>query len=170
MRELKFRAWSPSENKMYYSKLVAPDYEKHGLVSWVAEYEFGISPLTGGVILLLPVDYPVTNAIDGRVLRLEKRMMPVKDAEIMEFAGILDKHGVEIYEGDIVEFEKEKWLIKFGEHDVPVDYHDGSAYGFYMDTLIIRPVINERPVLPFMRERIIVIGNRFQHPELLNAN
>lgn len=86
----------------------------------------------------------------------------------IEWSGILDKRGVEIYEGDIVEYSKDNHEVMFGEHEGPGDYHDFDAYGFYLSKIKIPSFIHERSLLPFMSKDCVVIGNRFQNTELLN--
>ena len=82
-------------------------------------------------------------------------------SEPMQFTGLLDKNGVEVFEGDVVKSNSHKpttFKIEFieggfcatqSEHNYPLDINH-----FYPSTGCM----------------IEVIGNIFQHPHLLEAN
>lgn len=76
MREIKFRAW---------------DGERMGVVTSIH---------SGGN----PMVQVVTDWQDGKGYHWRVRMWPVSDIKLMQFTGLHDKNGVEIYEGDMVKF------------------------------------------------------------------
>ena len=75
------------------------------------------------------------------------------DCEIMQFTGLLDRHGVEIYEGDIVEDSSSRYKII---------YHTD---GFYLHN-----IYEPENILLQLRHCYLlntVIGNIYENPELL---
>lgn len=75
--------------------------------------------------------------------------------EIMQFTGLLDKNGKEIYEGDIVKGSGFTGEILFTDFAWMV--HRFDADGEVEETVIITDY------------KLEVIGNKFENPELLEA-
>ena len=72
---------------------------------------------------------------------------------VMDFTGLHDKNGKEIYEGDVVQYSYNDYetLLKS-----PVEYHEGAFY----------PVCE----IPEEARHFEVIGNIYENPELLKTN
>ena len=106
-----------------------------------------------------------------------------------EYTGLTDKDGKKIFEGDIVKDEGFEYrllgdnrkvnrngiaVVEYGFHDVPSEdpFEWGEAYGFYFngDTLYPTPA-RYKPYCEGKGKQFSfeVIGNRWDNPELLEA-
>ena len=135
MRDIKFRAWDKATKKMY--EVIKIDFynEKVG-------YLFA-DPITQGEV----IDY-----------------LKLSDIELMQYTGLKDKNGVEIYEGDLfrLEFDDGEYLcsVEFCEEEVGyVSMPKKTFREKYGKLLWVRG--NEH----FNNNEII--GNIYENPELL---
>lgn len=120
-RELKFRAWDDLDKEMYY------EFEQS-----YTDYVVNIFSDEEG------------NLLCGLLYDKGKR-----ELELMQFTGLKDKNGKEIYEGDIIQNnalkEQDKtWVIEF----------DRGCFGSHK--MALRAMINME-----------IIGNIYENPELL---
>lgn len=94
-------------------------------------------------------------------------MPDLEECTLMQFTGILDKKGEEIYEGDVLELIINKFahkrVVEWDEHKMRfrlTKKHNGKSYNnneespFYVHNYTVKDHV--------------VIGNIYEHPELLN--
>ncbi len=157
MREIKFRAWHKKERIMFFVDNI---FKSYGGVCWVNETKkLPINKLYG---------------YDG------------EDIELMQFIGLKDKNGVEIYEGDIVKainMSHNKEVLKEWTGEVKYG-HNNCCYGLnrklnISNDLSVAVMQNfNYPLHNFMNFGcgivpdidLEVIGNIYENPELLEED
>lgn len=81
---------------------------------------------------------------------------------LMQYTGLKDKNGKEIYEGDIIQYEQQWWDIgmhNIGMHKEVVSWNSDSSYAHF--------AAGDWSVEP---EEVEIIGNIYENPELLTNN
>lgn len=166
MREIKFRAWHKESKKMLdvyglewsVDSIVFREKRK-ALLGEDQPYRWHMMHLIGK---------------DGVTEIARGHEMIASEYEIMQFTGLLDKDGKEIYEGDIVDDpqsakEEYRGVITFGKVNLGCN---GSEYdyvvnGFYAQT----PSDEERECTTneLNRGQLVVIGNIYENPELVEG-
>lgn len=149
MREIKFRAWNKEEKCMIYSDEVYPK----------SEYKFEFEIFNNFKLTLMKmINRENAYHKDGEETHIEY-FEPV-DAEIMQYTGIKDSNGNEIYEGDIVKIEDyfgEDLIgnIIYDEATAGYVFHKGNERNYFQMTLDLENYV------------YYVIGNIYENPELL---
>jgi len=95
-----------------------------------------------------------TPAGDGERLK-------IADVELMQYTGLKDRNGVEIYEGDIIGWKRKQGASSFLRGNISkISYiKDGQYCGFGFD--------KNRPLTAKKAKELEVIGNIYENPELL---
>ncbi len=133
MREIKFRAWDKVDKMM--DTVVEMHYGTDNKLCWIA----------------------IPRQMTEDEWQLEQREVDDKDIILMQFTGLLDRNGKEIYEGDIIKSLKN---CMFDEgYEVADVLFQGGAFKY-------RSVNLKTVVDGFKAE---VIGNIYENPELLEA-
>ena len=142
-REIKFRAWDDDAEQMIYS-------DNHEIDT--ADYWWEIDPLRVGCI---------TGESGGNQFEPPEPLVTYYD-KIMQFTGLKDKQGKEIYEGDIL--KSESWgkntKVKNPYHVVEWGRVGWIAIG-YNGQMKVNPSLD-------VKSDFEVIGNVYENPELLN--
>ena len=141
MKEVKFRAWDSEANIMIYS-----DHRTRKLYDVYYGFEMNEK---GELECRCEGDFSESHVLDGGNLD-----------NIMQYTGLKDKKGVEIYEGDIVEYEL------FGrEKRMTIEYDQESASFRYCIADEIKFTFDSGN-----NERMSVIGNIYEHKHLLKGD
>ena len=144
MREIKFRIWDDQLEKMV-------------LMPSINSFRSSHLPSEAGT----PVDYEITSGIVEKTIQENSEYTNIcNDMDIMQFTGLLDKNGIEIYEGDIVENDFGNGSYVSGKISGTVIWNNKEAK-FDID----RGLLDEC----LFNENIEVIGNIYENPELIKT-
>lgn len=94
---------------------------------------------------------------------------------LMQSTGLFDKNNKEIFEGDILEIQGIRMVVKFGNyeyiessksngHTIGVVY---DGLGFYVECINVADPDRISPFEPETLKESTIIGNRFEKPALL---
>ena len=100
-------------------------------------------------------DYIYDKSLEGEFL--------VDEDTICQYTGLTDKNGKKIFEGDIVRYGEVCGEVKFGLYAAGFSIPDTNQ-GFYIE---FPEKSLYREELGYWRNKIVVVGNVFDNPELL---
>lgn len=83
------------------------------------------------------------------------------DVELMQYTGLHDKNGKEIYEGDVVYCQ-----TKYGKAKAIIKFIDGK-FAAYWNSALTHPENGHHIACYEINKRFEVIGNIYDNPELL---
>lgn len=113
----------------------------------------------------------------GDTERYTEMSVEFDEITLMQSTGLFDRNGKEIFEGDILEIQGIRMVVKFGSyeyiessksngHTLGVVY---DGLGFYVECINAADPDRISPFEPKTLKESYVIGNRFETPELLEA-
>ena len=132
MRKIKFRAWDKREKEMFYDNDVLMKgfcYSKESIKD-----------------------------NDSSIISLNQTIKKTNDLILMQFTGLKDCNGCEIYEGDIV---KNQW----GIISKIIWYDDMGCWAYTQNEITIATFVIRKG--QFENEKMKIIGNIYENPELL---
>ncbi|MTD42485.1 hypothetical protein GIX45_28425 [Erwinia sp. CPCC 100877] len=146
MNKPKFRAWDDRNGKM-----VTNFNDRDRTESPKGFYRYRLDVVNG-------------NEIQARMYFAIKEEMiyrPYMDLPTMQYTGLKDKNGVEIYEGDILVYDApKKYAHRRSMHEIA--YADGRFFWEFLDLVFCQSNI-------LYRDGYLVIGNIHENPELLSG-
>jgi uncharacterized phage protein (TIGR01671 family) len=150
MRELKFRAWDEEKKRMLYST-ESYDYGN-------TEFQFIDGELCVVRYRCGWNNFPIAEKAEG-----------IKG--VMQYTGLKDKNGREMYEQDIVDGFNNRFVIEYGINRIKKVAHDGEIVEVDVPSFYFRSLIYDDKVYPIVGDLdgLEVIGNVYQNPELLEV-
>ncbi len=146
MREIKFRAWlTDSEQMVFANDQCSTDYCE----IWIFTENN------------IKIQVQETIWREGGGETFERIEYVDVDAKIMQYTGLKDKNGKEIYEGDVVLFDYEKILVSYGIQGV--DAFEGIGFNLWSH-------YGQKQDGTRLQSEIEVVGNIYESPELLNTS
>lgn len=86
----------------------------------------------------------------------------IKPETVSQFTELKDKTGKEIYGGDVLNYNNEKWICKFGEYNDGEQYITKKHYGWYLLNTIQEDGFRIDKTLIDLCNKSEIIGNIYE--------
>lgn len=90
----------------------------------------------------------------------------VRPDTVSKSTGSVDKKGKEIYEGDVLQIDFIKAIVRFGKYRYYEEKEVLSGNGFYLKCLNVMDLDCISPYEPDVLDKAEIIGNIFENPTL----
>ena len=104
-----------------------------------------------------------SSSIHGWIATMFEGCHPDNLSPLMQFTGLKDKNGKEIYEGDVIKFSR-YWSDHFEVGTGNVFFFEDEAVYLYTHG----PKVIEFPTLGEISKEVEIIGNIYENPELVS--
>ena len=150
----RYRAWIKTEKRMFLSDdILDIDYENKEIVTQQVYFENG-----------LPDDRDIY-------------CYDFDEIELMQSTGLKDMNGKDIFEGDVLEIQGIKMIVKFGSYKyLETSKNNGHLFGvlydglgFYVECTNAADPDTISPFEPETLKNSQIIGNIYENKELLDA-
>jgi uncharacterized phage protein (TIGR01671 family) len=113
-------------------------------------------------VILFLYSLPNSHYSEGKILTVNSEI--ANNCVLMQYTGLKDKNGKEIYEGDIIWYPAEAWMNQDGRAMV---YWNKDSLGWYAEDTKQSGDCSNDELVAFISPDIEVIGNIYENPELL---
>lgn len=148
MRDIKFRAWDKETNSMHD----------------VTEISFNEDGSIDGTLKSITGRFYFNERVHVRGFNYEW----IDDVILMQYTGLHDKNGKEIYEGDVLEFEDKSGKASVAYNQNKAQYQL-SKLKHKSSNIIIKNAQIDLNTNCISEDELKVIGNIYENPELLEG-
>lgn len=111
----------------------------------------------------------VTNLFDRAIINKQGNLIAQSALRLMQYTGLKDKNGKEIYEGDVVRYDESEKISHWVAGETAVVVWVAPRFTFRMKPYDEFSGSNQNMPSEDDSEFLEIIGNIYENPELLNS-